>query len=120
LVALVACGSGGSSKGSPASGPSVPVDKDEPVAAAVLAAMDNRSSHIGEYRALLKTLEPRCTQLPNLIADAAVDARQRMFDHAVEASMVTVLQALIDDIPPGGPPTDCAAVARGVARRLAP
>ena len=119
-MVLVGCGGGGDDAKSSTSPATAPVDKNEPVAAAVLAAMDNRSGHIGEYRDLLKTLEPRCTELPNRIADAAVDARQRMFDHAVEASMVTVLQAMIDGLPPGSARVACADVALAVARRLAP
>ncbi len=119
LVVLVACGGGDDRDQEPGSGPPT-TTTDEPVAAAALAAMDKRSSRVDEYRDLLATLEARCTQLPNRIADAAVDAQRRMADHARVESMATVLRAMIDAIPPGQPPTDCAAVAVEVARRLAP
>ncbi|HEX7276345.1 MAG TPA: hypothetical protein VF244_03140 [Acidimicrobiales bacterium] len=120
LVVLVACGGKGGSDDDGASGQSSTPDSDEPVAALALAAMDERSSHADEYRDLLATLQERCIERPNRIADAAVDAQRRMADHARVESMAFVLRAMIDAIPPGNPPTDCSAVAVGVARQLAP
>ena len=90
------------------------------MAAAALAAMDKRSGKIGEYRDLLATLQPRCQELPNRIADFVVGAQQLMADRGREESMLTVLRAIVDAVPPGRPPTGCAAVAKAVANRLAP
>ena len=126
LVVLAGCGGGGGGGGSPhaaaptTSRPSSTPTTEEPVAAAALAAMDERSSHVGEYRDLLGTLQTRCTQLPNRIADFAVDAQRRMSDHGRQETMAAVLRAMIAAIPAGQAPGDCAAVAIEVAHRLAP
>lgn len=133
LVILVACGGGNGARGGSgegdgdagadgggASGQLSPSSTEEPVAAAVLAAMDERSNRIGEYRDLLDTLQPLCQEAPNRIADFAVDAQRRMSDHGRTESMATILRAMIAAIPDGSPPTSCAAVAIGVANRLAP
>src|SRR5207253_2832246 len=121
LAVLVACGGGGGgagadsgsggagSAGTSGASPSVApaVAEDEPVAAAALAAMDERSGHVGEYRDLLGTLQPLCGAPANKVAEFVVDAQQRMADRGRVESMVTVLKAFVAAIPPGSGPTDC-------------
>ena len=123
LAVLAGCGGsagGGHPKPATATGRPSPPTTEEPVAALALAAMDDRSGNVGEYRGLLAELAPRCQELPNRIADLVVDAQQRMADHARVESMITVLRAIVDAVPPGFPPTECAAAAVAVANRLAP
>ena len=120
MATLVACGgdTGAHQAAAPPRSPA-PSTTEEPVAA-VLAAMDERSGQIGEYRDLLGTLRPRCQESPNRIADFVVDAQQLMADHARQETMLTVLRAIVAAVPPGRPPTGCGAVAMAVANRLAP